>query len=216
MMRLLAMALIVFFGIPGISAERYAEGRDEDALHITASHDHVIALKVDASREFELRAGELVRSVQVFGNVGGVVTSDRMLAISADAFEWQSMSLQAKEVAAEAYLSEQLILFITHERIMAYDATLNSFISLNLAVGQNVVNQRVEREAAVAVTLRRAIGYAAGSAMFIEYGFNAGETFRDLQAAGGLLSVTTSTRTLLFQASTAEWREQALPSRDRW
>jgi hypothetical protein len=214
---LLFIALLAGMPETAVTSDSYDERGTFDAIRIIAAHDRVDAFSTDGmTRGFVLRAGEQVRSVQALGTVGAVVTSDRMLAISADAFEWQSIQLQAKEVAAEAYLSEALVLFVTHERILSFDGTLNRFVIESLPVGENVVDQRVEFEAAAAVTLRRVFGYAAGSAKFSDFSFRAGETFRELEASGGWITVTTSSRILLFQAHAGDWEEQALPVEKRW
>jgi hypothetical protein len=216
------MYMVIFTLLIRVPTDSAAEWYDErrsviDAIQITATHDQVVALNADGeSRALTMKAGELVRSVQTFGEVGAVVTSDRMLAISSAAFEWHTLQLTAKEVAAEAYVSELLVLFITHERAVVFDGLLNRMITTALPIGENVIDQRVEQEAAVAVTLRRAVGYAAGSAEFHEQTFRAGEIFRAMTTSAGLISVDTSSRVLLFSASESTWSEQRPPFQDRW
>jgi hypothetical protein len=68
----------------------------------------------------ELRMGETVREVQSLGVVGTAVTSDRMLAISADSFQWHSLSLEFSEKSADSYISEYLGLFVTMKRCAVF------------------------------------------------------------------------------------------------
>jgi hypothetical protein len=178
-------------------------------LEINATENVVAAYKSDAQpRLMELRMGETVREVQSLGVVGTAVTSDRMLAISADSFQWHSLSLEFGEKSADSYISEYLGLFVTMKRCAVFDTDLDGFYVYDIPFGETPVAQVVVPEVAVIVTMEQAIGYAAGSGVFRISEFQVGETFREIEVSLNLISVITSERTLLFQRTTAQWMER--------
>ncbi len=187
-----------------------------DALEINVTDSSVVALKAGAQpRVMELSLGEQIRSVRTEGQVCGVVTSERMLAISSEPFTWLSMPLTLAEVSAESYLSTNLVLFITAERSLVFDGTLNRFSVYDVAFGERTAAQTVIPDIAVFTTMERAVGYAAGNPDFEEFPFSAGEIFRRLEVSVGMVSVITSDRTLFFQAPAGEWMERERPLDDQ-
>jgi hypothetical protein len=209
------MIIIIVSFLPniGLSYKEYDEQRIlPDAMVINVTDNEVVAFKANTQPSaIELSLGEQVKSMQTSGLVGSVVTSDRMLAISSEAFAWVSMPLGINEESADSYLSVNLALFITMERVMIFDSALNSFAIFDIPVGENIVAQSVQPDVAVFITLERAIGYASGNADFREFSFSAGEIFRDLEVSSGLFSVNTSNRVLLFQIPSSDWVERTLP-----
>ncbi len=178
-------------------------------LEINATENVVAAYKSNEQpRLMELRLGETVRTIQSLGVIGTAVTSDRMLAISADSFQWHSLSLELEEETADSYISEYLGLFVTMNRCAVFDADLDGFYVYDIPFGQTPVAQEVVPELAVIVTMEQAIGYAAGSGVFRVSEFQFGETFRKIEVSRNLISIITSERTLLFLGSTAQWMER--------
>ncbi|MGB3209946.1 MAG: hypothetical protein WBB19_04485 [Desulforhopalus sp.] len=178
-------------------------------LEINATENVVAAYKSNAQpRLIELRVGETVRGVKNLGVVGTAVTSERMLAISADSFQWHSLPLEFGEESANSYISQNLGLFVTMNRCVIFDADLDGFYVYDIPFGQTPVAQEVVPKLAVIVTMEQAIGYDAGSGVFQVSEFQIGETSREIEASVNMISVVTSERTLLFQGTTGRWMER--------
>ncbi|MBM9605307.1 hypothetical protein [Desulfopila inferna] len=217
---LLRLAVASVFIISSISdacssndrKDRYDEQSLLDAVEINVTDSSIVALKAGAQpRTMELSLGEEIRSVRTEGQVGGVVTSERLLAIASEPFAWLSMPLTLIEDSVESYLSVNLVLFITEERSLVFDGTLNSFFVFDVALGERTAAQEVIADIAVFTTMERAVGYAAGNPDFEEFSFSAGEIFRELEVSAGMVSVITSDRSLSFQAPSGGWVERELP-----
>lgn len=210
--RLFLLAIVLSaLGLPatGVAQNGYYQPGIENGLQIYATSDRVFAFKPGQTRTIKLYVGEVVRSVRAFGMVGGVVTSERLLAIAAEPFEWITMSRGLSEGSAEIHISEILILFVTLQRAIAFDSILSRFVVYHLPLGEYAVAQRVDYNVAAIATLYRAVGYAAGSADFKASAFAAGEIFRRMEVSFGLISVITSDHIFLFQAYPPEWTVQS-------
>ncbi len=184
----------------------YRRQPSESEVRISVVNRQVVALSpTHSAHSIELTPGEYVRSILSAGKVGGVVTTHRLLAISADTFQWNVESLAIDESSAQASVSDQLVLFVTQKRSLVYDSLLNRLIIFALPLGEYVVARRTEQDIAVIATLKQAVGYALGRGAFAEIRFVAGEVLHDLKAVQGLISVRTSRRVLVFQVGGSGW-----------
>lgn len=215
---MLAMLVVVAMPIVCLSYNGYGDDRYggnpyreppvRGAIQITLANDNIVASQAEsAPQQIELLPGETVRDVQVRGRVGAVATSERMLAISTERFNWSSLELNPGETTSDSYLSENIVLFVTMERGIVFDSELNRFVVFDVPVGERIAAQAVYADVAVFVTLDRTIGYRIDTGNLVELPFSPGEFFNTLGITAGLISVKTSERVLLFQGPSAQWIE---------
>ena len=203
---LLVAAIIIGAPRRGEVNADYRRQPSESDVRISVVNRQLVALSTTHSaHSIELMPGEYVRSILSAGKVGGVVTSNRLLAISADAFQWNVEALAIDESSAQASISDQLVLFVTQKRSLVFDGLLNRLIIFALPLGEHVVARRTEQDVAVIATMKQAAGYALGRGAFAEIRFEAGEVLHGLKAAQGLVSIRTSSRVLVFQVSGSGW-----------
>jgi hypothetical protein len=194
----------------GLGQALYRQRRVPDQIQIKALENQIIAFRADETRTVALEVGEVVRSFRVFGMVGGVLTSDRILAISVQNFEWEAEPLELDEESPDMRASEKMIFFVSQTRAMIFDGEPGRFVSFDLPIGENFLAQRVGNNVAVAVTMKRAVGFASGNLFFEDFSFTTGEIFRSIHQSVGMISVETSDRILSY-ASGAEWTVRSLP-----
>lgn len=221
---LAVLALLVMVSLPAISFgdngygdRRYGGGsvrlpQIRDAIEIRVNGDDIVAFLAGAPpQQIELSPGETVRSVQTGRQVGAVVTSDRMLAISTETLEWHSLSLEPGETVAGNNAAAYIALVVTSERGVVFDPALDRFEEFDIPLGEDIIDRVVLADVAVFATSDRTVGYRSAAGDFREVSFSTGELFRGLKIlAAGLVSVVTSDRALLFQGSSPEgmqWTE---------
>lgn len=205
---------LAFFAAP-VSSEMgsgtygpYGRSRVPDQIQINATEERIVAFMAGAEElTVDLNAGEIVRDSGVRGSVGGVVTSDRVMAISSQAFAWRIQDLDAGEQSPDMLTSERLILFVNPKWVRAFDGEAGRLVSIDLPVGDDILDRYLVTDVAVVVTLYMALGFAVGDTAFVPLSLDTGEIFRRLKPSAGMISVVTSNRVASY-TSGAEWVER--------
>jgi hypothetical protein len=145
-------------------------------------------------------------AVRSAGYVGGVLTTDRFLAISTRSQDWLEQDLEPDEAySGSISLSENMVLLLTQQRAVAFDGRNDVMADFDMPLGEYVIAKEVGYRAAAIVTGQRAVAYGQGHQNFSVVEFDPSESFRRLYISFGVVTVETSNRLLTFDASTGRW-----------
>ena len=159
----------------------------------------------------ELRLDERVLWHGVRGEVGVVLTDQRILGVGVGSQAWRVVELQLGEAApTEAMLGDRVILVVTGRRAVGFGGTPLSLSSKPLGIDEIVLAQRVGENVAVVVTNRRAIGLSPFRAGFSVLDLWIRETIESVSAAANLATVRSDRRVMIFRSSTHNWETRRL------
>ncbi len=113
---------------------------------------------------------------------------------------------------ARAFLSSNIVLANTGDRVVGYDALAESFIEWKYPIEESVREVLVERDVAVVVLEREALGYAADSGIFVPIPFERREELVSVTATSKAVAVITSERILSFSSSKKRWEMESVPN----
>ena len=159
----------------------------------------------------ELRLDERVLWHGTRGEVGVVLTDQRILAIGVGSKAWRVVELQLGEVSPQkAMLGDRVVLVVTERRAIGFGGKPFSLSVKPLGINEVVLARRVGENVAVVVTNRRAIGLSPLLAGFAEIDLWIRETVQSVNAAANLATLRSDRRVLIFRASTRSWEERRL------
>jgi hypothetical protein len=159
----------------------------------------------------ELRLDEQVLWHGVRGEVGVVLTDQRILGVGVGSQAWRVVELQLGEAApTEAMLGDRVVLAVTGRRAVGFGGNPLSLSSKHLGIDEVVLARRVGENVAVVVTNRRAIGLSPLRAGFSVVDLWIRETIESVNAAANLATVRSNRRVLIFRASTHSWETRRL------
>jgi hypothetical protein len=172
----------------------------------------LFAIRPDRENEtIELHLKEEARWIGAFGNLGAALTSQRFLVISAKSSSWQEIALRLREnVEPKAYVSSNIILVNTGERIAGYDAVAETFIEWVYPLNENVLTLAVEHDVAGVVLEHEVLSYAAGSNSFVSTPLHQREEFISVSVKSKSVVVITSQRILSFTKGKTSWIEESV------
>ena len=193
-------------------AERFfKQGPVEDMVDIHVGKDKLVAVKQGMSiSEKKLRLKEKVRWQGSRGYIGAVLTSERLLAVSAALSGWVELDLQLGEGQSglpEIFLSERLLLMTTKKRLVGFDGGTRSWTVIDIPLHERVIERAIDAYVAVVITTGRVYGLAIGVSSFIEEPFKKNEKVLSVNTSSYNASIRTSRRLLIFKSSGAFWRE---------
>lgn len=198
-------ALLLTLCIPLAAADETVE----DVVEVVATGDQLIAV-VDGRRFFreDLRIGESVRWQAARGEVGAILTSQRLLAVSARSGKWniRPLKISEKQRAPEMLIADYLVAMLTEERILTFGTHTDGFFQTRLPIGEKVVASAAEGRSAAAVTESRAFGFSTYRRGAAEIRFRRGETFVSLKTAHSKVTLQTTERLITLNAEDAVWR----------
>jgi hypothetical protein len=187
----------------------YGQEDIEDLIDIAESKGKIIAI-IEGRRTitFDLRPNEKVLWSSSKGYLGAFLTDLNFFVISTSLNSWQALPLRLDESGdGVASLSEYIVLLVTKDRAVGFDATSNRFIETLLPIQDELIAAEVERYVAVVITSSRAFGLAAESSAFTEIFLRGGETIEEIKLTYSKATVRTSDRLLTFEASGLPWKE---------
>jgi hypothetical protein len=164
------------------------------------------------SAVMELMRDEEVVWIGAFGNLGGAVTTRRLLVVTPVSSGWRDKTLTLAEGGSSRIeRSSNLILLDTGIRILGFDALAGAFFEWSYPLADQVIAIAADRRVAAIVFRQKVVGYAAGSGAFGTANLQLRETFYSLSAKSELATIVTSRRVLSFRTRTASWSEEKLP-----
>ncbi len=166
----------------------------------------------------DLRLDERVLWHGTQGEVGVVLTDQRILAINVGSQAWRVVKLQLGEVVPQkALLGDRVVLVVTGRRVIGFGGQPFSLSVKPLGIKEVILAQRVGENVAVVVTNRRAMGLSPHLAGFAEIDLWIRETIESVNAAANLATLRSDRRVLIFRASTRSWeaRRLNLPANSR-
>ncbi len=136
-----------------------------------------------------------------------VLTTDRILGVTHRA-GWRAYRLRAEDGSPVAKLGGRVALVITERRVLSLDGRSGALTVQRLGAGERHVTSDVREDVAVAVTTRRAFGFAGGRSFWSEITIRAQERFNSLTVLGRAGTVETSRRFLVFSGLTGQWMDE--------
>jgi len=193
----------------------FGKGPVEDLIDIHVAKDKLVAVKQGGTvSEKTLQLKEKVRWQGSRGYIGAVLTSERLLAVSANLSGWAELDLQLAEGESgrlpEILLSDRLLLMTTRKRLIGFDGGTRSWAVLDIPLHEQVVERAIDAYVAVVVTTGRVYGLARGAGSFIEEPFKRNENVLSVDTSAYNASIRTTRRLLIFKSSGAFWREMDL------
>ena len=216
-MLLLAVALLA---PPGPGAGRAADavpGLDEvplsQLLEIVVAGRDLLAFDARAGGQIteRLRLDERVLWQGSRGQVGAVLTDQRILAVGVGSSSWQGVEVQREEMPPEqALLGDRLLMVVTNRRVIGFAGEPGNLSEQALGLAEEVLARRVGENVAVLVTDRRALGLSSFQGGFAERKLQLKERVESVSAAANLATLRSDRRILIFRSPTRSWEERRL------
>jgi hypothetical protein len=185
-----------------------------DSVDVQDLGDKLLATRDRTSpTEIRLESRERVEWIGARGTVGVALTDRRFLAVSDTSSGWQQVRLKGEDGApSEVLLGANVALLVTLQRVFGFHGPSGIISEERFHSREGVASSGISEFVGVVVTDERAIGFAAGSPVPIERRFQIHESFESLRVLGTTATVRTSRRVLVFQSSTASWRDEEIRS----
>jgi hypothetical protein len=215
---LLALAVCVFGPSPGprpAVAQPPLPGSVplSDVLELVILDRELIAVDARGGGESTL---SLLRAEQVLfsesrGEVGVVITNERLLAVSVNSGSWQETGWQRSEtVPSHALLGGRVALAVTEKRAIGFDGRSGNLVESSFGPRERLVAQRVDENVALVVTDRRALGLSPWAGGFFATRLDLGDQIQEISVRANLATITTEHRLLMFRAPSGVWAERRL------
>lgn len=206
---LLTLLVPAFAAAPAASADSWAGGSVAlDAVGVQLSRRSLYAFRDGGpTTELRLETREEVNWLGSRGQVAIVLTNKRVLAV-AHRGGWREYRLRGEDGTPIPKLGGRVALVITERRVLALDGSVGTFTVRRLGAGERHVTSDVREDVAVAVTNRRAFGFAGGRSLGSEIPIRAQERFASLNVMGRAGTVMTSRRFLVFSGRTGHWMDE--------
>jgi len=199
------ICLIIF----GFTISSYAEEEIEDLIDIAESKSKIIAI-IEGRKTItiDLRPNERALWSGSKGYLGAFLTNDRFFVISTSSSTWHILPLKSGEPEkANVSLSPYIVLLVTGDRAIGYDASSNRFIEIQLPLYDELLAAEAEKYVAVVITSSRAFGLAAKTSTFKEIRLGVRETIESIKITASKATIRTSDRLLTFGAKGSAWKE---------
>ena len=184
----------------------------ENLVDIFESDRKLIAL-IEGRRQasIDLRRQEQVTWSGSRGELGAFLTDERLLVVSTLSSSWQESRLRRGEAhSGTALISPYLVLVVTPERAIGFDAASGKFSEARLSIHDEVHTVKVENYIALVITSGRAFGLSAKASGFSTIDFRRQEAINAVQTSASKAVIRTTDRILAFEASGSGWREHRL------
>jgi len=163
-----------------------------------------------------LLLGEQVRWIDSRGALGVVITDQRVLAVATVSSAWQQSRYERGEAPPRAaQLGERVALVTTPRRALGFNAESGSLLEYRLGPQEVLRASYVGEQVGVVVTSRSALGLSPFRDSFQPQKLQVHEDLELVDARSSLATVRTSTRMLVFRASTGAWSERRREIHDR-
>ncbi len=179
-----------------------------DAVGVQLSRRTLYAFRdARSTADLRLEPREEVVWLGSRGQVAVVLTTKRVLGVTHRA-GWRSYRLRSEDGTPIAKLGGRVALVITERRVLSLDGRGGALAVRRLGAGERHLTSDVHEDVAVAVTNRRAFGFAGGRAFRSEVPIRAQERFNSLTVLGRAGTVETSRRFLVFSGLTGQWMDE--------
>ena len=206
----LGLVLAMLLILTGWKGPAFSGQDQENLIDLFEADGKVVAVCLGRHQITQsLRSGEAVLWMAAQGRVGGVVTSQRLLAVTAGAQVWQTLPLGLDESeACRWFISENLVLVVSQDRAIVFDADAGAFGETRIRIRDRFLAGGADRDVAVAVLSGHALGYMPGMAAFADIRLHRNESLEQLKISQARAVLRTSERLLSFSAG--QWRAQPL------
>jgi len=158
-----------------------------------------------------LRLGERVLWHGSKGEVGAVLTDQRILAVGVGSAAWRVVELQlGEEAPPQAMLGDRVVLVVTTRRALGFGGQPIRLSEQALGVQESVLAQRIGENVGVVITDRRALGFSPYQPGFAGIKLWIRESIESVSAAANLATLRSNRRILIFRSSTRSWEERRL------
>jgi len=181
----------------------------KDVINVQILDKRIIAIRGEQPpAAFNLGLKETIQWYGAKGDVGAVLTSKRVIAVSASSHNWHEQALWVEEHHRHGVmLSDYLALLVTEKQIIVFDGKFNKWITASFPIHDEYVKAAIDLNVGVIITSKRAFGFATGSSVFSEISYRKGERFLSVTTKTSDVTVMTSSRLLIFSKSKRDWQE---------
>ena len=214
-MLLLSVVPLAFLGSEAARGAEGAPGLDEvplaPLLEVMVVDRDLLAFDARSGGQIKerLRLEEEVLWQGSRGQVGAVLTDQRILAVGTGSASWQEVELQRNETLPErALLGDRLLMVVTNRRVIGFGGEPGSLSEQSLGLSEEVIAKRIGENVAVLVTNRRALGLSPFQGGFVARKLWLKEIVESVSAIANLATLRSDRRLLIFRASTLSWEER--------
>lgn len=159
----------------------------------------------------DLHLGEQVRWTGSRGQVGVVLTDERVLAVATGSASWQEARYQRGESPpAEALLGDRVALVYTDQRVLGFDGISGNLLEYRLGPQEALTHVRVGENVGLAVTSRVALGLSPHVGGLFAFKLHLRERIETVDVRSNLATVRTDRRILIFKAPAGSWSVKRL------
>jgi len=182
----------------------------DDLVDIFTADRHFQAV-VDGRRHFTemYRLNEIIHWQGAKGEVGAFLTNERLLAVSTRSGQWniQQLKVSEKKRVPDVLLASHLVVMLTDERAIGFGVHTGGFVQVRLPIGEAVVAQAARGRVAGIATSLRAFGFSSTRRGVAEIRFKRYERVESIDATYNKVTLRTSQRLMILNASDAVWRQ---------
>lgn len=195
--------------VPGFAAETATLA----SVEVQDLGGEFLAIRDGASpTRIRLEAGERALWHTASGAVGLVLTDRRFLAVSPNSSGWQEARLRDGDGRSPPVeLAANVALLISPKRVLGFSGRSGVLSETSLSPQEVVLATGANEHVGVVVTNRRTLGWASRFAGSAEHALDVHESFASLRVRGTTASVRTTRRVLIFDSSSALWRDESIP-----
>lgn len=182
-----------------------------DLIEIVVMEDEILGVDAESggSSVVRRRLGESVLWTGTRGQVGVVLTDQRVLAIAPRSGGWQEAPYERGEAPAhEAQLGDRVAVVMLPQRVLGFLGPAGRFAQERLGPQEHLRALRVGANVAVIVTDRVALGLSPEAGGFFSIRLQLKERIEGVTARSNLATVNTSQRVLVFRSPTGTWAER--------
>lgn len=211
------LLLLVAAAAPPAAGQSVGTSPLLDLIEIQRLGRDVIAYGASGGEVRErLHIGERVLWSGSRGQVGVVVTDQRVLAVGTQSSDWQERRYERDERApAQAQLGDRIALVTTSRRALGFHPQTAELLEYRLGPQETLRTSGVGEQVGVVVTSRNALGLSPVRGAFQEQDLQVGERIEVVDAGSSLATVRTSQRMLVFSGATGSWSERRREVHDR-
>lgn len=161
-----------------------------------------------AAVETDLELGEYVIAMDSQGFVGVIATNFRLLAIHSGANFFSELRYRIAEKPVDPngiHVGSRLALVELHTRAVGFAAELNRWVETGLGPNEYPRSFEVEENMGVVITPRRAIGFSARSAGFVDQLLTPQEVVERASFGDASITLVLPHKILIFRLGDKSW-----------
>lgn len=194
------------------SPESRRSDRVHDTIGIHQIEDELIGI-VQGRREYsvDLDHDEKIVWSGTKGEVGAVLTENRVLALTRVSRGWVELELRSRESgkpeSITPHISDYLVMVVTDRRIVGFDSRDGEWVQQFIPIHDQRVDSHINNYVAAVITSKRVFAWGWGRSGFKEKRLRRNENIQSVDTNPHTVTIGTDHRVLVFKSRAGGWRE---------